>query len=448
MIKKIEDLLNHATDDLIILLKNFNKYVQEINAMKKAPRIDFLGANYLFTKEDFLKRRFENRQEEYEEHLKQQQFKNENREFMDKSDYTGGVDNLKYSVVYREKENRYMSYFNFLGKRYYAYGKNKTDAINKIKLKRNEIITTHKDNKRSTKNNLNHWFNYWNENMRKPQIKESTYLQTIDLYNRHVLNSIGKRSINTLTSIQLQEFINSLSSKDARRKIHFIFKNIFEMLQKMNILKTDIMAVVINPRYIDETIISPQSESSIITYKQEMELLDLIKDSKAFDAVKFLLYTGLRRGELLGLEWKHINFEEKTIIIEQQFIKETGKITTTKTKAGSRIVPLLEEPEEILRHLLNQRNPENTFVFPNVKRLTNHLVYFSNKIGFKVTPHMLRHTFASRCYFAGLDPKVLQSILGHESIDTTLNTYTHLINQEDKEIVKKLKNQFIKLKLI
>lgn len=416
---------------------------QSITNIKKTSKQ--MQTSFNFSKETFLKYRFKNREDEYQEYLKLSKFKGENREFTQNKE---SEDTMNYSVIYRKNDNRYMSYFSFLGKRYYAYGKSETEALRKIREKRKEVRALYSDKQINNNNNLNHWYNYWVENLRKPLVKESTYKQTQELYKRHVIKDIGKLNIKNITAVKLQEFINNINSKDARRKIYTILKNVFEMIHKMNLIKTNPMAIVINPKNIDETVINEEQEIKIISYEEEKILLDRIKNSKCYHPTKFILYSGLRRGECLGLQWKHIDFKNKTITIQQQFNKDTNKITTTKTKSAIRTIPLLPEAEEILLEIKNRKLSEDDYIFGNVKRLTNLLSSYSNKVGFKATPHILRHTFTSRCYFAGLDPKILQTILGHKSINTTLDTYTHLLNQDDKPIIEKIKSHLKTLNLI
>lgn len=92
-----------------------------------------------------------------------------------------------------------------------------------------------------------------------------------------------------------------------------------------------------------------------------------------------------------------------------------------------------------MQELNKQSHKENEIIFQKEKRLTQMLVYYSTKLKIDVNPHMLRHTFASRCYAAGLDPKLIQKLLGHETIDTTLNTYTHVLTIDEKEIIITMK---------
>lgn len=261
-------------------------------------------------------------------------------------------------------------------------------------------------------------------------------------------NKIGNIDVKKLNTIDLQNFINQITSKVAQDKINTYLKNVFDMLQKIAIIKINPMALVVIPKKEDEHIIVDQEENKILTYQEEIELLNAIKKSQCYYAVKFILYSGLRKGECIGLQWKHIDFEENKITIRQQFNYQTKKITTTKSKAGNRTIPIFSEALDVLNELKDYSIKSDDYIFKNINRLTQQLVYYSSKLSFKVNPHMLRHTFASRCYFAGLDPKILQEILGYENIDTTLNTYTHVVNKYDKEIIDKMREFLIKIELL
>lgn len=447
MIRKIEKIINEIIVELISATRKLDTLANQLGNKKKSSNED-LDLNY-FSKENFLKLRFQNREDEFKEYLKLSNFKGKNRGLTQiKNIESEIVDDMKYSISFREKENRYMGRFTFNGKREYAYGKTRIECLNKLRQKKKEVLEKYSDTSTMSKNTLNNWFEYWFNNIYKPRVKESTFRQTLELYNRHVEKSIGSINVKKLTTFKLQKFINQISSHVAKNKINTYLKNIFDMLQKMAVIKINPMALVVVPKKVDEKIIVDQEETKILSYEEERILLEVIKGSQCYHAVKFILYTGLRKGECIGLQWKHIDLEKMQINIKQQFNYHTNQITTTKSKAGNRTIPLLPEALEVLKEINSKSNNPDDFVFTGINRITQQLVYYSGKLDFKVNPHMLRHTFASRCYFTGLDPKIIQSILGHENMDTTLNTYTHVLDVEDKIIINKMKDYFVKLNLI
>ena len=166
----------------------------------------------------------------------------------------------------------------------------------------------------------------------------------------------------------------------------------------------------------------------------------MLKKDKA-DVLKpftVALYSGMRRGELLGLKWSNIDFGNKRIIVDHQGNYMLKCESTPKTSASYRVIPLLPQVEEVLKDMPHK----SEFIFSQYHRFTSLLVYWSHMSGVHVTPHMLRHTFASRLYAIQLDPKRIQNVMGHESLAVTMDTYTHILNNTDKKILTQMKSYF------
>lgn len=353
---------------------------------------------------------------------------------------------MKGSVKFREKENRWWGRFYFNGKRHHVYAKSESKCWEEIRKKRKLLKEQYSSSidAASKHMTLNSWFNFWVNTFKVHQVKDSTYHHYITVFNRYAEKSIGREQVDKITSAKLQNFINNVSSHDAQKRLHKILKDLFNILQHQAVIKVNPMSMVYVPR--NKELDVPHEESKlekVLTYSNEKIFLEGIKNARCYYAVKFILYSGLRRGECIGLQWKHVNLEKETITVAQQWNKDTKKITSPKSKAAYRTIPLMEPALEVLKELAKNPHSEEDFVFTGIYRLTEHLVAHSKKFDFSVNPHMLRHTFASRCYFAGVDLKIIQKILGHENADTTLNTYTHVLNADEKEIVDKFKQFFI-----
>lgn len=155
-----------------------------------------------------------------------------------------------------------------------------------------------------------------------------------------------------------------------------------------------------------------------------------------------LLYTGLRRGELLALRWEDINRENKTISVSKAvyFVGNQPHVKEPKTEAGRRSVPLLDPLADVL--------PETGagYIFGGDKPLTKIMVRkrwenWRKAAGLEddtITPHQLRHAFATILFDAGIDVKDAQDILGHASIQVTRDIYTHIRQQRREATAEKL----------
>ena len=175
---------------------------------------------------------------------------------------------------------------------------------------------------------------------------------------------------------------------------------------------------------------------------------------KYFDAVNVLFHTGLRISELCGLTVSDIDMEKRTINIDKQLQRDrSGKyyIVTTKTTSGTRLLPMTDGVYESFQNILKHRkrnaprvepiiDGKSKFLFydntgkPTVAMHWEH--YFSHMVKRhndifkyqlpKITPHVCRHTYCTNMEVAGISPKTLQYLMGHSSIEVTMNVYTHI----------------------
>ncbi|MCI6421588.1 MAG: site-specific integrase [Blautia sp.] len=204
-----------------------------------------------------------------------------------------------------------------------------------------------------------------------------------------------------------------------------------------------------------------------ITRKQERDFLDFIRNDthykKYYDGMYILFHTGMRISEFTGLTIHDIDMENRTINIDHQ-LQKTGTsvyIDTTKTYAGTRVIPMQDDVFECFARILANRRPPKVepmidgysgFLFfdkdrkPMVamhwEKYFQHAVDRYNSIYRvqlpRITPHVCRHTYCSNMAKSGMNPKVLQYLMGHSDISVTLNTYTHLKLDDAKEEVDKL----------
>lgn len=157
----------------------------------------------------------------------------------------------------------------------------------------------------------------------------------------------------------------------------------------------------------------------------------------------FLLSTGMRRGEALAIQWKDVDLDSGEIHVYKQVNYESGKtvIAATKTSASVRVVPILPdlrkallpgEPEEYIFH---GKDPTIPMASRTMRRWWDN---YCDRHGLTLTPHVLRHSYATMLYEAGVDVYTAQRLLGHSKIDTTMAIYTHLREKKQKESIDKL----------
>ena len=201
-------------------------------------------------------------------------------------------------------------------------------------------------------------------------------------------------------------------------------------------------------------VIDDDSESrQALSEEQEEKLLSFLQYDtvyqKYYDDVLILLKTGLRISELCGLTVQDLDFENHTLNIDHQLLRnqEGYYIETPKTKCGIRKVPMSEEAGKAFQRVLKRKKTGKgividgyrNFLFLNQKGMPmvacnytsalKNIVRKYNKYHEeplpKITPHILRHTFCTRLAQKNMNPKNLQYIMGHSSIMITLNLYAH-----------------------
>lgn len=154
----------------------------------------------------------------------------------------------------------------------------------------------------------------------------------------------------------------------------------------------------------------------------------------------FLLFTGCRVGEALAVRYEDIDRENNLITINKTIVFVDGLPTIqnhTKTDAGNRVIPLLEQ----LKNVLPKK--KKGYVFGNDEPMKKGEVYYQwrlykKRIGAEISPHQLRHAYATILYDAGLPVKDSQLLLGHNSAEVTQNIYTHITEERQKSTYQKL----------
>lgn len=159
------------------------------------------------------------------------------------------------------------------------------------------------------------------------------------------------------------------------------------------------------------------------------------------DFAYWLLYTGLRRSELLALTWEDVDMEAREITVNKSIYQVNNKVYVKppKTEKGNRIVPLLDRLAAVI-------TPGTGLIFPDYKTggyiNENHFQTLWEKYrresGVSCTPHQLRHAFATMCFEADIDESDLQYILGHAQISTTKDIYTQIRKQRREKVQAKI----------
>ncbi|EPN9336300.1 tyrosine-type recombinase/integrase [Enterococcus faecalis] len=298
--------------------------------------------------------------------------------------------------------------------------------------------------------------NEWFDNVYKYRVKESSFWNTKLIFKKHILPKLGSLYIQKITTAHCQKFANEWSKKSPKRYKRFInyagmiFKYAIsiDILQKNPMEKINIPIVHIN-------------EEDVRKFYEKNELIDFLTRMKVqfpimrYTLFSLLAYTGMRKGEALSLQWADINFEDRILFINKSLA--TGKdgqiiLHPPKNKTSRRTISLDPLTVELLRQWKNIQSKElkavklwnghNQLLFPNYDNHFMHprtpqtwleTFYRKNPDILKISPHGFRHTHASLLFASGATMKQTQLRLGHSTIKTTMNVYTHVTKEVESE---------------
>ena len=265
------------------------------------------------------------------------------------------------------------------------------------------------------------------------------YRQKIDKY---INPAIGKIKLSDLKKMHIQSLINDICAKGSLRTAEMCLLTIKQILNQAvdsDIIKKNCASSIKLPK-------NKTSNKRAITADEEHTLLNAPLTVKERVFVLLLLRCGLRRGEALALTLS--DFTDTTVTVNKTLIfKESeSEITPPKTKASNRTIPI---PKEVSQALSQYKHSlTSVYLFPQAKdssKLQTRSSYakfwrsIKNKasdfgyLGDDVTAHILRHSYCSMLIKAGVNIKTMQYLLGHSSIQMTMDVYTHLCDDQISE---------------
>lgn len=187
-------------------------------------------------------------------------------------------------------------------------------------------------------------------------------------------------------------------------------------------------------------------EMSFWTFQEFSKFIDSIDNQQAYTSFMTLYYTGMRIGELMALTLNDLDFKHGTITINKSIQRINGEdiITPPKTPKSKRVITIPQRLIECLKAYIN--NVYEISVTDRIFPYTKHFLHRAMIKGCQLSEvkrirlHDIRHSHASLLIELGFSPLLIADRLGHEKIETTLNTYSHLYPHKQDEVVMKLQN--------
>ncbi len=320
--------------------------------------------------------------------------------------------------------------------------KTKKECMEKLKKLKEELgLATSNELKPDMK--FADWLQFWYEHFAKPKLRPSTQASYENNISNHIFPSLGDLPLNKLTQNHLQKFYGDVKENGRKRVVDALGKGLSD--RSVRYIHTTCKSAL--EKAVEEGLIrtNPTIGCKLPPKKtKEMQVLSTQELQRFFIQAKFEgfyelflleLCTGLRRGELLAVQWSDLNFNTGELKIDKQVSRVNGRLSITipKTKASIRSIII---PKSVLNVLKKHKeNSQSKWLFPSKKlddmpldptwcrkKLHTILEYAGCK---KVRFHDLRHTFCTAALSHGMDIKTLSTIIGHVSSATTLDIYTH-----------------------
>lgn len=333
---------------------------------------------------------------------------------------------------------------------------------------------------RKTMITLNEWFEEWFTEVKAHKVKETSIHPMKNNFKRTFGLYIGSKKLKDIKPLDVQRALNTMEqegiSNSAMREALGRLRECMEFAVGNQMITSNPCLIVEVPWTYKKA-----KEEIALTQEEQNALLNEVEDSWYKEMFYFMCLTGVRVGELGGLQWSDIDFSKKCITIRRSLScsycngKKREMLVSPKTVNSTRQIPFLGEMEEVLKSQkekqkrlkaeLGERwrsgeefsdlvfttgmgSPCSRYIVDKevkkvIKRIREKEAVLAvqeqrePKIIRDFHPHTLRHTFATRCFENKMEPKVVQSLLGHSSISITLNIYTHVLDNKMDEEIKK-----------
>lgn len=349
----------------------------------------------------------------------------------------------------------------------------KSRDLRELKKLFNEAVyeDEHRLNKLDCNILLDKWFETWMESYKKNTICANTKRYYTEIYRKQISPTLGKICISNITQLDIIQLINKLKDAgyqyESRNKVRILLQ---DMLDKA--IVNDMLSK--NPARGIRMGIHNKSEPRVLTPEEQATFFECSKGTFYDNLFTVAVSTGLRPGELAALTIEDIDFDKGIIQVDKTLVyqkfeedeKKTFHIDPPKTKTSKREIPMNQQCRLALKKQFMQRNvifskrcakpldgfekllfttryatPLNAVTFGEaIKTIVDAINLCKDELEqFEYfTPHCFRHSFATRCFEAGIKPKTVQGYLGHATLQMTMDLYTHVLEEHSKEEMDKL----------
>ncbi|MFF5391162.1 tyrosine-type recombinase/integrase [Streptomyces sp. NPDC013012] len=332
--------------------------------------------------------------------------------------------------------------------RKFAYGKTWAECDTKRRALLDKVASGTPVPTRSAK--LSEWLAHWLESIVRPRRKLSTY----DKYEAHVRlylsPMLGTKRLESLSVPDVRRFLLQLEKKTTAataKESHRVLRTALSAACREELIVRNVAKLVEPPRAAVRDL-SPWS------LDETLDFLAAARRDPLYAAFVLAIAMGLRRGEIVGLRWNDIDLENRVLLVRQQVQRRRGVLYNDETKGRrSRAIPL---PAMCLAPLRRHRMRQKTTYEAAGTEWTTAGYVFATRTGRPVEPrnvhrsfvrvgeaaglrpirlHDARHGCATLLTAAGVAPRVVMEILGHSQISLTMDVYTHVVQDTQREAI-------------
>lgn len=358
----------------------------------------------------------------------------------------------------RQRYNEFEGRFMYKGKNYIVHGKTVTEtqkAMIEMKYKLEHGIFIEK-----RKITLSEWFKTWMEEYKKNRVKIGTYNNYQKYYESIIRNKMGNSQLFEIRGEHIQKLYNELTEEgyalSSIKIVSAVLNGCFQQALRNGLIDRNPVKLAELPRQTE------RKTRQAMTKEQQELFMKHANESYLYNFFAVMLRTGMRNGEMRGLKYTDIDKKNKVIHVCRtlKYIEGQGYIEDTpKTRTSKRDIPLTATTIQLLD---NQKNywgfkveKMDRYLFCNEnggplsrERVQAEIERIIGRIraeGYqfeRITPHIFRHTFATRAIEEGMQPQVLKTILGHSSLAMTMDLYSHVLPDTKAEEMEKIASAF------
>ena len=365
--------------------------------------------------------------------------------------------------ITQRADGRYMGRFQYGGERYAVYDTELREVKKKLTSLKYEVengLFAKQDNI-----TVSGWFDIWMKEYKEPTVKKGTAGVYKDNFRSYIQKPLGKKKLKDIRPEHIQKIYNDLNKKGYSRNtielVSVVLSGMYKQALKNKIIIENPVPLATLPK------VSEHKEPRVMTVEEQRIFLEYAKDSYLNDLFVLALATGMRSGELRGLQWNDVDLKDKTVHIKNTlvYVNKGYLLDTPKTPTSKRDIPLIDNAvANFKRQKLKQA--ENRMLlgdkWKNKEGLEN--LVFTTMTGYPINRDMLKqelnrvvaeiqkeheefkhitpHTFATRCIENGMPPQVLKTILGHSKLSMTMDLYSHVLPNTKAAEIQKIASLF------